>query len=364
MVLTDLLATSIQAPDSAPSVGSMLAWNPQPFPVLPVLAIAAALAYLAGLARLRRLQRTWPWWRTACFLGGCLLLAATTGLGIEGYGYQLFSVWMFQHLTLSMTIPPLLVWGCPGLMLLRATPHRGLGRLVLAVAVSGLRSRTARWVLHPGFTIPLFLFSYYGIYLTPVFDTMASTILGHQLLEMFFLLSGLLFVVPILSVGPLPIRQTNLGRFFDLFVEMPLHVFFGVILMMATTPLVEFFAAPPPQWGIDALRDQYLAGALAWSYGEPVALVVVIVFAIRWRRDEVRENALADQRADLVGDDELAAYNAFLKNLHPSRPTGSRPSLLADQPARHTHDASTDSTITMAAPAPLVVRQHEGTPDE
>ncbi|GAD87041.1 hypothetical protein NCAST_34_01690 [Nocardia asteroides NBRC 15531] len=318
MTVSDLLATSIHVPDSAPSVGSMLAWNPQPVPVLPALAVAAAVLYLAGLARLRRLRRPWPWWRTACFLGGCLLLAGTTGLGIEGYGYQLFSVWMFQHLTLSMTIPPLLVWGCPGLMLLRATPHHGLGRLVLVGAVSGLRSRTARLMLHPGFTIPLFLFSYYGIYLTPVFDAVGSTAVGHQMLELFFLLSGLLFVVPILSVGPLPIRQTNLGRFFDLFVEMPLHVFFGVILMMGTTPIVELFADPPPDWGIDAMRDQYLAGALAWSYGEPVALVVVIVFAIRWRRDELRENAVADHRADLLGDAELAAYNAFLKNLHPT----------------------------------------------
>nr|WP_062986549.1 cytochrome c oxidase assembly protein [Nocardia salmonicida] len=316
MINSDLLATSIHVPDAPPSIGSMLAWYPQPIPLLPALACAAAVIYLIGLARLRRLGRTWPWWRTACFLGGCLLLAATTGLGIEGYGYKLFSVWMFQHLTLSMTIPPLLVWGSPGLMLLRATPHHGLGRVVLAVAVSGLRSRTARLLLHPGFTIPLFLFSYYGIYLTPVFDTVGSTVLGHQGLELFFLLSGLLFIVPILSVGPLPIRQTNLGRFFDLFVEMPLHVFFGVILMMATTPLVELFAAPPPGWGIDAMRDQYLAGALAWSYGEPVALVVVIVFAIRWRRDEQRENTVADHRADRVGDAELAAYNAFLKDLH------------------------------------------------
>ncbi|MBF6202326.1 cytochrome c oxidase assembly protein, partial [Nocardia cyriacigeorgica] len=110
-------------------------------PILPVLAVAAAVLYLAGLARLRRMQRPGPWWRTACFLGGCLLLAGTTGLGIEGYGYQLFSVWMFQHLTLSMTIHPLLVWCSPGLMLLRATPHYGVGRLVLVAALSGLRSR-------------------------------------------------------------------------------------------------------------------------------------------------------------------------------------------------------------------------------
>lgn len=302
-------------PESPPSLGAMLSWNPQPLPLLPALGIALAAWYCWAVRRVRLTDRTWPWLRTASFLGGCVVLILVTGLGIEGYGFEMFSAWMFQHLTLSMAVPPLLVLGCPGTLLLRSTPHTGCGRAVLRVALGALRSRTARVLLHPGITIPLFLFSYYGIYLSPVFDTLATSWAGHTTLEVFFLATGVLFIVPVLSSGPLPVRQSNLGKFFDLFVEMPLHVFIGVILMMATSPLLSTFATPPASWGVDALGDQQLAGALAWSYGEPIALVVVVIFAMRWKRDEDHSNAVADAQTRRGGDNELAAYNEFLKSL-------------------------------------------------
>jgi putative membrane protein len=218
-------------------------------------------------------------------------------------------------LTLSMAIPPLLVLGSPGLLLLRSTPHTGWGIPILKLALTALRSRTAKILLHPGVTIPLFLFSYYGIYLSPVFDLVASSWVGHTGLELFFLATGVLFIVPVLSSGPLPVKQSNLGRCFDLFVEMPLHVFIGVILMMATSPLLSTFTNPPASWNVDLMADQQMAGALAWSYGEPVALIIMVVFAMRWNRDETRTNAAVDKKAARDGDVDLEAYNEFLKTL-------------------------------------------------
>ncbi|MFJ4651687.1 cytochrome c oxidase assembly protein [Nocardia sp. NPDC088792] len=311
-----IVAGAVHLPDAPPSLGALLAWNPQPVPVLPAVGLVTALLYCWGVWRVRAAGRAWPWWRAASFLTGSAVLVLVTGLAIEGYGFELFSVWMFQHLTLSILVPPLWVLGSPGVLLLRATAHEGAGRLVLAGALAGLRSRLARILLHPGVTIPLFLFSYYGLYLTPVLDTVGARWPGHIALEVMFLASGLLFIVPVLSTGPLPIRQTNLGRFFDIFVEMPLHVFIGVVLMMATTPVVALFANPPANWGVDVLADQNLAGALAWSYGEPVALVIVTLFAIRWRRDEQRENAVAERHSTATGDAELRAYNEYLRGLH------------------------------------------------
>lgn len=309
------LADAIHLPVAPPTLATMLAWNPQHVPVLPLVAVGAAVLYCWGVRRVLAAGRPWLWWRTGSFLAGCALLAAVTGLGIEGYGYKLFSAWMFQHLTLSMTVPPLLVLGSPGLLLLRSVSHHGVGRLVLIVALAGLRSRLARILLHPGVMIPLFLFSYYGLYLSPLLDTVGSTWLGHLGIEIFFLATGLLFIIPVLSSGPLPVRQSNIGRFFDIFLEMPLHVFFGVILMMATSPLLALFSDPPPQWEVDPMSDQQIAGALAWSYGEPVAVLIVIIFAVRWNRDETRTVTAKERKIESDGDSELEAYNAFLKGL-------------------------------------------------
>lgn len=291
----------------------MLGWDPPGLPVLPLVALAAAGAYLLGVRTLRRKGRRWPAARVASFLLGCLVLAAVTGLRIEAYSWHLFSAFMFQQLTLSILVPPLLVGGAPGVLLLRATPHRGLGRVVLGAALGLLRSPAPRILLHSAFTIPLFLMSYYGVYLGGVVDAIGGTWLGHTALQVFFLGAGLLFIIPILSIGPLPGRDSWLMRFFDIFIEMPLHVFIGVILMMATTPMIGLFAAPPADWGVDPLRDQSIAGALAWSYGEPVAMVTTCLFALRWRRAERRDAARAG--ADRREEDEREAYNAYLREL-------------------------------------------------
>jgi putative membrane protein len=316
---------AVDQPQVPPTLTTLLSWHPPPLPILPIAGIAMAGLYCWGLTRIHRLGIEWSRGRSFSFLIGCAVLVLVTGPQIECYGYSLFSVFMFQHLTLSMLIPPLLVVGSPGRLLLRATSHHGIGRWVLIAALTGLRSRAGRMALHPGLTIPLFLFSYYGLYLSSIFDALAVTDIGHVSMEVFFVASGLLFIVPVLAVGPLPIRQSNLGRLFDLFVEMPLHVFFGVILMMSSTPMLATFASPPPNWGVDPVADQKLAGALAWSYGEPVALLVVLIFCIRWNKDEKDESAAADRQAEEDGYSELNAYNDFLEKIATENRSRPRP---------------------------------------
>ncbi len=303
-------------PSDPPSLRTLLSVDlGDPFPVIALGALVVAVWYLASVARTRSEGRTWPWYRTASFLTGCAITAVVTGLQIDSYGYALFSVFVFQHLTLSMAVPPLLVLGSPGRLLLRATPHHGFGRYVLRAALIALRSPVGAALVHPVVTVPLFLFSYYGLYLTPLFDFFAVSRPGHVGMELFFLGSGILFILPILATGPVPGTHTNMGRFFELFVEMPLHVFFGLFLMMASTPLLTTFSSPPSSWNVNVMDDQQLAGGLAWSYGEPVAVFVIIVFAIRWRRDEAISNGVVDKRVDRVGDIDLEAYNAYLREL-------------------------------------------------
>lgn len=285
-----------------------------------MIGLLLAAFYLAGAVRLWRQRRQWSIARTVCFILGCISLTAVTGLGIEAYGYALLSVFMFQQLTLMMGIPPLLVLGSPGTLLLRATPHRGLGRLALRVAHAGLRSRAARWALSPWIALPLYLMSFYGLYLGGLADQILSIPGGHVALEILFLVSGVLFTIPILSNDPLPVRMTYAGRTLDLFAEAALHAFFGVFLMMSTSLLVEHFAAPTIALGIDPLEDQWLAGALAWSYGEGPTLVMLLYVAHRWFQDDTARAAAADRYADVHGTPELDAYNTYLGTLRRKDP--------------------------------------------
>ncbi|MGO4488808.1 cytochrome c oxidase assembly protein [Microbacterium sp. 2RAF4] len=290
-----------------------------PFPLLPLVAAVLAVAYLAGALRLWRQHRRWPVWRTVVFLLGCLALAATTGLGVEVYGYALMSVFMFQQLTLMIAIPPLLVLGSPGTLLLRATPHRGAGAVILRVAHAGLRSRTARWILSPWIALPMYLIAFYGLYLAGLADRVLAEPGGHLALEAGFLVVGILFAIPVLSADPLPVRLGHGGRALDVFAEAALHAFFGVFLMMATTMLVDYFVAPTLALGVDPLEDQQLAGGLAWSYGEAPTLLMLVYVMHRWFRDDTARAAAADRYADAHGTSELDAYNAYLEGLRDDR---------------------------------------------
>ncbi|MDN3495136.1 cytochrome c oxidase assembly protein [Planococcus sp. APC 4015] len=303
-------------PEAPPTLLGYLSPVPLPLPLLPLLAGVLAVAYLAGAARLWSLGRLWPVWRTVSFVLGCIALAAVTGLGVEGYGYALFSVFMFQQLTLMMAIPPLLVLGSPGTLLLRATPHHGAGVLILRTAHAGLRNRTARWLLSPWLAVPLYLAAFYGLYLADFADPILATVTGHTLLEVGFLVTGMLFTIPILSSDPLPVRMSHGGRALDVFAEAALHAFFGVFLMMATSTLVEGFAGPTSALGIDPIEDQRLAGGLAWSYGEAPTLLMLIYVMHRWFREDTTQAVAADRRKDAYGDPDLDAYNDYLTRLH------------------------------------------------
>lgn len=309
-------------PEEPPSLERFLAFEPLPAPILPVIGIVLAALYLAGAVRMWTSDRRWSIGRTVSFLAGCILIVASTGLAVELYGYGMFSVFMFQQLTLMMAVPPLLVIGSPGTLLLRATPHTGLGHLVHRAAFAGLRSPVSRFLLHPGFGIPLFLLSFYGLYLAGLADAFVATIPGHTALEVLFLVAGMLFTIPILSADPLPVRMSHGGRILDVVVEMALHAFFGVIVMMSAISLVNAFASPPESWQLDPLMDQQIAGGLAWSYGEGPTALILIYLLERWFRSETRQNRVKDARVDKQGDPDLDAYNAYLARLQARSSSG------------------------------------------
>lgn len=68
---------------------------------------------------------------------------------------------------------------------------------------------------------------------------------GHIAMMVHFLAVGVVFFWPIIGVDPGPHRPGHLMRMLELFAGMPFHAFFGIALMMASTPMVETFRNPP-----------------------------------------------------------------------------------------------------------------------
>jgi putative membrane protein len=317
-----------ELPVLPPTAGRVLALDLGYASPLAWAALLLAAGYVAGLLVLHRRGVRWPVHRSISWLAGCASVFWVTASGLQSYGMGLFSLHMLQHMVLTMGAPLLLLLGAPVTLALRALPSsRGPAGTPRRLLLAGLHSRLGRFVSHPAFTVPLFIASLYGVYFTPLFDDLMSTVPGHAFMLTHFLVTGLLFFGPILGVDPWPRRSGYGGRMLELLLPAPFHAFFGVIVMMTGSLLLTSYANPPASWHVDPLFDQGSAGGIAWSFGElPTVLVLAVVF-FQWSRSEDRANRAAERARDRAiargesGEDpELVAYNERLRRLAAGNP--------------------------------------------
>ncbi|GAA2446030.1 cytochrome c oxidase assembly protein [Streptomyces macrosporus] len=296
------------------TLGRGLEFSGEPFFLIGCL-LALAL-YGWGVVRLRRRGDAWPVGRTVSFALGVLTVALVMCTALNDYGMVLFSVHMVQHMVISMLSPILVLLGAPVTLALRALPTAGRGRKgPREWLVALLHSRYMRVITHPAFTIPMFIASLYALYFTPLFDFLMGSKPGHIAMMVHFLAVGLVFFWPIMGADPGPHRPGYVMRILELFAGMPFHAFFGIALMMASTPLVTTYAHPPASLGVTALDDQQTAGGIAWAFSEIPSVIVLIALLIQWYFSEQRQARRSDRAADRDGDRELTAYNDYLASL-------------------------------------------------
>lgn len=286
--------------------------------ILGTAAIVLAVVYLLGVRRLRRRGDAWPVGRTVAWVSGCAALLITTSSGIGRYMPAMFSVHMVAHMLLSMLVPILLALGGPTTLALRALPAAGKGappgpREWLLAA---LHSRVSRFLTHPVVALALFVAGFYGLYFGGIFEAAADSHAAHVAMNVHFLLSGYLFYWVVIGVDPTPRPIPQIGKLALVFASLPLHAFFGVVLMGTQRVLAEpFYRSLQLSWHTDLLADQKLGGGVAWAAGEVPLVLVMLALLIQWRRSDDRTAKRLDRAAERDDDADLAAYNAMLAEL-------------------------------------------------
>lgn len=281
-------------------------------------AIVFALVYLAAVHRLRRRGDAWPAGRVVAWLLGCLVLLLATSSGIGRYMPAMFSMHMIAHMLLSMLAPILLVLGAPVTLALRALPAAGRDappgpREWLLAA---LHSRVSQVLTNPFVATALFIVGFYGLYFGGIFDAAAGSHTAHLAMNLHFLLSGYLFYWVVIGVDPTPRPIPHLAKLGMVFASLPLHAFFGVVLMGTQSVIAEtFYRSLQLPWHTDLLGDQRLGGGIAWAAGEVPLVVVLIALFVQWRRTDDRTAKRLDRAADRDEDADLAAYNNMLAEL-------------------------------------------------
>ncbi|UQX12671.1 cytochrome c oxidase assembly protein [Candidatus Mycobacterium methanotrophicum] len=281
-------------------------------------AMVLAALYLTGVRRLRRRGDGWPTGRTVSWLLGCVALLFITSSGLGRYMPAMFSMHMAGHMLLSMLVPILLVLGGPVTLALRALPAAGPDDppAMREWLLAALHSRLSRFFTNPVVATVLFTAGFYGLYLGGLFDAAVGSHMGHVAMNVHFLVSGYLFYWVVIGVDPTPRPIPPLAKVGVVFASLPLHAFFGVVLMGMQKVLGEsFYRSLHLSWHTDLLGDQRLGGGIAWAAGEIPLVLVMIALLVQWTRSDQRTARRLDRAAERDDDAELAAYNAMLAKL-------------------------------------------------
>jgi cytochrome c oxidase assembly factor CtaG/putative copper export protein len=281
-------------------------------------AIVLAGLYVAAVVRLRRRGDRWPPGRILAWLLGCLALLFVTSSGVGRYMPAMFSMHMVAHMGLSMLVPILLVLGAPVSLALRALPAAGrddppgMREWILAA----LHSRLSRLLTNPVVATVLFVAGFYGLYFSNLFDTTVSSHAGHLAMNLHFLISGYLFYWVVIGVDPTPRPIPPLAKVAVVFASLPLHAFFGVVLMGTRKVIgADYYRSLGLSWHTDLLGDQRLGGGIAWAAGELPLVIVMLALLVQWARSDDRTARRLDRAAERDDDAELTAYNAMLAEL-------------------------------------------------
>jgi cytochrome c oxidase assembly factor CtaG/putative copper export protein len=288
-------------------------------------ALILAALYVAAVLRLRRRGDSWPPGRTVAWLLGCAALLFVTSSGVGRYMPAMFSMHMAAHMGLSMLVPILLVLGAPVSLALRALPAAtrddppGMREWLLAA----LHSRLSRLLTNPIVATALFVSGFYGLYFGGLFDAAVGSHAGHLAMNLHFLLSGYLFYWIVIGVDPTPRPIPPLAKVGVVFASLPLHAFFGVVLMGTRKVIgVDYYRSLALDWHTDLLGDQRLGGGIAWAAGEIPLVIVMIALLVQWARSDDRIARRMDRAADLDDDAELTAYNAMLAEMSRGKTPG------------------------------------------
>lgn len=323
------ILTGYELPPEPTPMRWLTEWRPDWLWIAFALTVAAA--YVLGVLKLRRRGDSWPVLRLVSWFVGLIALTYFTSGAPAVYGMVLFSAHMVDHMALTMVVPLFLVIGAPVTLALKAlTPRtdgsRGIREWILVI----VHSKFSALVTHPLFAAANFAGSIVIFYYSPLFGFALREHVGHELMNLHFLLTGYIFVLTMIGTDPIPRRAPFPLRLLLLFATMAFHAFFGVALTGGTSLLqASWFGNMGRDWGPSALEDQQIGGAVTWGIGEIPTLLLAIGVAVMWSRSDAKESRRKDRAADRNNDAELSAYNnmfASLAERNSTRPSTRRSS--------------------------------------
>lgn len=254
--------------------------------------ILAALAF-AGVLYARRWRqarreggpRAASAWRALSFLGGLLTTFVALISPVDRLGEQLFVMHMVQHILLLDLAAILLIGGLTKVLLRPVT--RRVQRL----------ERAAGPLAHPVFAVLLYVAGMALWHVPAAYDAALRHPLAHALEHLTFTAVGLLYWWHLLS----PIRSRHrLGGLGPLayMVSTKLGVgLLGIVLTFSPQALYDVYVSQPRYWGLSAVTDQNVGGALMALEQSVVMGIALVALFVR----QLGESEHEEQRSERYG---------------------------------------------------------------
>ena len=233
-----------------------------------------------------------------CFAGAMLVLWGASDWPVHDIAEQyLYSAHMLQHMALSYFMPPLAVM---------ATPTW----LARAMIGDGRAYKAMKWLTHPVVAAVLFngVVMIVHIPLLVNASVSSSNPLLHYSMHVLIVSTALLMWMPV--CGPIPeFRISAMGCMIYLFLQSVVPTIPAAWLTFADDVVYTAYDRPVRLWGISAVDDQQLAGAMM-KVGGGIFLWTIIIFLF-FKRFAGRHADSYDYRrgrtmpdAEIVGHDE------------------------------------------------------------
>lgn len=265
-----------------------LSWHPETWAFL----FALQGLYLLAVEPLRK-EFSWAGRfdrrKAILFTLGLLVLGMAEGTPLHDLSERyLFSAHMTQHLLLMLVAPPLLLLGTPEWLVRPLTTQRWMRpvmRLLTKPLLAGVLFNVLLIVWH----------------LPPLYDGALRVHGLHYVQHLVFVTASVLLWWPVLSPLPEYPRLSYAGQLLYLFVVAFPQKLLAAILTFIGHPIYPTYADAPRMWGISALTDQQVAGAIMWA---PMAFILFGAFAavfFVWFSKAEREEAARREQLRRAG---------------------------------------------------------------
>ena len=250
--------------EGAPSL--LTSWSLDPLQLAPTLLVA--LFYARRVRTLRRRGVPVARWRRWSFAAGLVLVFLALASPLDEFGEeQFFFAHMLQHVILGDLAPLAFVAGLSGPILRPVLALPGVGRL--------------RVLAHPLVALPLWALNLYLWHLPPLYEAALDQASVHALQHLLFVTSGGLMWAAVLETLPGPEWFGTGAKLGYIVVVRLLETILGNVFLWSGKPFYSSYEHPVERWGISALQDQGLAGAVMMIEGSLVTLAALAWLFLR-----------------------------------------------------------------------------------